>query len=323
MRARCTAWLALAVAVGWACAASRGFDLQALVERNPGLARESARRLGETMPYVLPLGDRLTLFLCRWRDAAPVRVSLPPDASPRERALLERALEGWRQALPALQLAPAREGVPAQIEIRFDAEDPERTATTAADCRIGLAPEGSPTQLDAGLVEARIALRRAALDWRGHEQALSDEELLGSALHELGHALGYQGHARRGATVMLRSVDAVRLAGRRRLAGAPFADAALAGLYGVPSGSVIECLALPRARTADIDRLAVLARRRAWMGPILRVGDESARIAWRNGAGAELGFFIPRVGEVLRDPDRLVALPFPGTSIRLGAETTR
>lgn len=323
MRMRRACWLALGVAVAWACASSQGWDVTALSDRNPGLARSAARHLGETTPYLLPLRGRLTLFLCRWQDPTPLVVSLPPDATAGEQALLERALDGWRQALPALRFELARGDVPAQIEIRFDADDPERTATTAADCRVDLALESSSLQIDAALVKARVALRRVALDWRGHVQVLSEEELLGSALHELGHALGYQGHARRGATVMLRSVDSVRAAGRRLLSGEAFADAALAALYSVPSGSVLGSLPLDAARTASFDRLAELARRAPWAGPYVRVGDESARVVWRDGAGAVFGFFVPRVREVLRQPDRLVALPIPGTLARLRDDASR
>jgi Matrixin len=320
MRVQRSLWLALGAVVWLACGGGGAWDVAALAAQNPALGREAARRLGEATPYLLPLHGQLTLFLCRWRLTDPLLVSLPSDASPRERALLDRALRAWQQALPELRFEQVLAGAPAQLEIRFDADDPSRTATTAAECGVAVGAQGQPAQLDAGLVKAHVALRRAALDWRDDVQLLSDEELLGSALHELGHALGYQGHARHGLTVMLRSVDDVRRAGRRLLAGAPFADMALAALYSVPSGSVVGRLQLGAARTGELDRLAALAQRGRFAGPYVRVGDESARIVWRGPDGAAFGFFLPRVREVLREPERLELLPTAGTLALLRSE---
>jgi len=308
VRARC-ARILCSVAAAWLGCGGGAWDLAALEARHPALAAAGAHPLGDATPYLLPRGGELTLFLCRWERARPLRVSLPPDASPRERRLLGHSLRAWREALPGVAFERVEGAGEADIEMRFETPDPERTAATAAECAVHLEAQGDETQLAAQLVAARVALRRANRDWRGREIILSDAELLGSALHEMGHALGFQGHARRGATVMLRSVDEVRFTARRLLSGAPFADAALAALYRVPSGSVVARIELSAEHTAPLDRLEAIARRIRLSGPLVRVGDRSALIAWRGASDVDYGFFVPRVHEVLRDPQRMILVP--------------
>jgi hypothetical protein len=153
--------------------------------------------------------------------------------------------------------------------------------------------------------------------------ALSPEELLGSAVHELGHALGFQGHVRRGGSVMVRNVEAVRRVGRRLLAGEPFEDATLAALYRSPSGVVVRRVPLPAGRTAPIDRLAALGAARGFRGPGIRVGDRGARIAWWDGAGRRLAVYLPELPETLSDPRRLRLEPGPRAAAWLRAERPR
>jgi hypothetical protein len=301
--------LALLGGGAFALACGGGWDVGGLEERHPPLAALGAHRLGDATPYLLPLDGELTLFLCRWRTGRALRVSLPADAAPAERALLERALSAWQGALPGIAFERVAAPSEAEIEVAFGASAPARTAETGADCALDLEAAGEPGALSAQLVAAHVWLRRSERDWRGRQVALTDEQLLGSALHELGHALGFQGHARRGRTVMLRSVDDVQLAARRLLGGEPFRDATVAALYRVPSGSVVERRTLPAGRTEQIDRLRSAARALRLAGPVVRVGDRGARITWRGADGAAYDFFVPRVGEVLRDAGSLVLEP--------------
>jgi hypothetical protein len=285
------------------------WDVEALESRNPPLRTAGAHRLGDATPYLLPLEDQLTLFLCRWGVERPLRASLPPRATPRERRLLERALRAWEEAVPGLHFAVDVSVPEPDLAIRFETPSPERSAQTAAECGVDLDAPRDEERLAARLVSARVALRRTHRNWRDQEVELTDEELLGSALHELGHALGFQGHARRGPSVMVRSLDDVRLAARRLLTGKPFRDATVAALYRVPSGSVVGRHRLPVGRTAPLDRLRAAAARHGLAGPVVRVGDQGARIAWQDPRGADYAFFMDRVEEVLRDPSRLILVP--------------
>ena len=152
----------------------------------------------------------------------------------------------------------------------------------------------------------------------GTEQAHTEDELMGSVLHELGHALGYQGHARRGDTVMVASVDEVRWAGRRVLAGEPLRDDTLRALYALPSGSIGGRIDVGRARTGRVDHLAAVAERLELGGPFVRVGDRAGQILWRDADGNPYGFQIPRIAEVVRDPTNLELFPSTRTTKLLG-----
>jgi hypothetical protein len=300
-------WLVAACAL-WAAACFARWDLSALEARYPALASEETARLAEASPYLLPTGDVLFLFFCRWQRARPLQVSLPPDATARERELLERALLAWQQADLGLlfELAPDARG---DIEIRFVRGRAARAGSTGADCLVEAPPEDEADALDARLVRASVHLRRHGWTTLGHERAFSDAEILGSAVHELGHALGYQGHARRGDAVMVRSVDRVRRTGEELLAGAPFHDDALHALYALPSGVILRSVALPRGRTSAVDTVYARAVAAGWFGPVIRVGDTAARIHWKPPDRRPLGFVIRELPETLRDPRELLLEP--------------
>jgi len=295
--AAAAAWGGLALA---GCAAT--WDAEALAARRPELAERPLGRLGDATPYLWAARDTLTLFLCRFPGDAPLRVALPADASDAERALLVRALRAWEAVVPGLRLVPVTSGegaagaAPAAIRIRFREAGPEG-ARTAAECAVEPPGAQAGAVLDARLVAADVVLRRAEGDAWGRPVPLSEAELLGSALHELGHALGLQGHARRGPSVLVRDVDAVRRAGRRVGRGEPLREDAMAALYALPSGLVIERRALAPGATRRIDAAAARARAAGREGARVRVGDGSVRIAW----GPE-----PTFEYYLRDPVQLI-----------------
>ena len=298
--------------------------MRALEVRAPAVAEIPGHRLGDTTPYLLPYADELVLFLCRFERGTRVRVALPESASAEERALLRRALAAWSGAGLGLSLHEVGEGEPAEIQLRIGDAVRGFAAQTAAEC--GLAGVvASDERLPARLLGAQIVLRREDLDVRGHAVALSPEELLGSALHELGHALGFQGHARRGASVMVRNVEAVRRIGRRLLAGEPFADATLAALYRSPSGAVVGRMRLPAGRSQPIDRLVAIGAARGFRGPSVRVGDRGARISWWDDQGQHLAVHVPELEAVLADPRRLRLEPGPHAAawLRAGRERAR
>jgi hypothetical protein len=292
------------------------WNTEPLAAREPRLRALGAHRLGDATPYLLPVQDTGVLFLCRWETREPIPVSLPPDASPAQLGALEAALRAWEGAGLGVRFeraAPAGKG----IELRIVDEPAEgsggaHAATTVADCAIdsGAAPRGE--RLPARLVFASIHLRVEWIDPLGRRTALEPADLAGAALHELGHALGFQGHVRSGESAMRYQVEATRRAGRRLLAGEPFRDETLRALYSVPSGEVVGRLPLPPGRTQPVDRLLALARTGALEGPVARMGDREGQVLFRDADGAAYAVWLRGVAAALAgQPEDLILMPGP------------
>ncbi len=273
-----------------------------------GCATLPADPLADLHPTVLPWRETVQLLTCRWTVAAPVGVGLPEEASDDERRVLSAALEAWNRAGLGLTL---REAPFAQSQIRvFLVEDPVArddgrpgSGRSISDCRVD--PEGP-----AELVSARVEIaRRTGPDARGHRRELSAEELAGTAFHEFGHALGFQGHARRGEVPMSASAEVLRRIGRLLLRGETVPSPRLRALYARPSGTRVRTVPVSRWRTDLVDRLAREAARRGFDGPYARVGDVTGRVFWRDASGAEYGVLIANLEETLRDPTRILVLP--------------
>jgi hypothetical protein len=262
-------------------------------------------------PYVLPRDDELVLFLCRFEREEALRVALPADASAEERKLLTLALAAWSGAGLGVSLEAVEEGEPADISIRIGGAAEGFAAQTGADCGLVAGADSGGPVLDARLVSAHVLLRRADRDVRRHRVPLSPDEFLGSALHELGHALGFQGHVRRGSSIMVRNVEEVRRRGRRLLDGEGFYDATLAALYRVESGVVLARRSLPPGRTEPVDRLLSIGTAQGFTGPFLRVGDRSGRLAWWDPDGRRLVVGLPDLPRVLERPEALALVPGP------------
>lgn len=315
----------LVLALGCAClglAAScgRGALGPAALERaQPGLRAIGARALDGWQPYGYPGPGGLWLFSCRWsaRDAIPV--ALPPDRSEAEERWLRLALESWQAALPGLAFRVQERFDGAGIELRFDADAASRRSGEAAvDCALDPASlrAGAP-RVAAELVAARVRLRRAELDALGRLRPHSPAEQLGSALHELGHALGFQGHARREGAVR-REVEEARHLGRRVLAGERLRDRALEALYALPSGSVVARIAADAAALAQIGAVARAAARAGLGHPRLQVGDREARIAWLDAAQRAHALRLPDWPEVLAQRAALRVELLPRAAALLG-----
>ena len=304
------------------------WNVAPLEAREPRLRALGAHRLGDATPYLLPVHDELVLFLCRWETQEPIPVSLPAEASPTQRHALEAALTAWENAGFGVRFA--RGAAPGLgIELRFVPGSAEgagaaRSATTVADCALDPLAAGHGEQIVARLVFASIELCSETRDSLGRRVPLSDAELAGSALHELGHALGFQGHVRVGASAMRRPVDEARRAGRRLLAGEAFRDSALGALYAVPSGVVVGRVALPAGRTQPVDRLLALARSGALVGPLARMGDLEGQILFRDPDGAAYAIWLRGVAPALAgQPGELQLVPGPRAWRRLSPRSSR
>jgi hypothetical protein len=260
-------------------------------------------------PYVLPWRETVRLFPCRFPRGGPVGVALPVDASGDERRALDAALGAWGRAGLGVTLVPAHEAsAPIRIALLDDPprRDDGRTGSgrTVADCRV------EPGTGAARLVAARVEIARATSpDWRGRRHALAPDALAGAALHELGHALGFQGHARRGDEPMAASSDTQRRLGARALRGERIDSPALRALYAAPSGAPQRVVAVSHWRTEAVDRLARVAAAAGLEGPFARVGDSTARVFFRDAGGLEYGLAIPNLAETLRDPTLVLLVP--------------
>jgi len=286
-----------------------------LVERFPTLRSIDGQRLADANPYPLPLAGRLTFFLCRWPTELPIPIVLPSDASAGERRAIETALHAWEGAGLGLRFAETL-GTEAGIDIGFvagtvDTAAGQDTANTIVDCRIAPASrQGGAGVAGAELVRARIRIARITNpDTQGHQRPLTAAELTGTALHELGHALGFQGHARHGDTVMVRETERIAHAGKGLLAGDGFRDPSLRALYALPSGAVVASAPVDRCRTDLVDRMARVAEENHLDGPFVRVGESAGRIFWRDDKGTDYGLVIAKVREALRDPAKLLVVP--------------
>ena len=294
------------------------WEIGSLEARYPPVQATKGHRLGDATPYLFPANGAVQFFLCRWPDREPIPLSLRAGAEPELQVAVERAARAWEAALGIRferREAPSGRG----IEIRF-ADPRARNAAVSghaiADCEIDTRDEANLRSTDsvpAHLTGASIQLRRVQWDQLGREIPLTPEELAGTALHELGHALGYSGHAHSGRTIMVRSTDDVRRAGRRLLAGESFADSTLRALYSVPSGTIIGRTHLTAAATRDIDALRSLASKLALSGPFVNVGDDLARIAWKRADGRDYPFLIFDPRGVARHPEQLSVMPVPRT----------
>ena len=282
----------LLAGLGWACAGPV-WDATTWAEARPELAGRDVGRLGDATPYLIASADRLHLFLCRWPDGGAIPVSLPPDASETERALLDRALVAWERAVPGLRFA-ATDGE-AALRLRFSTRGREG-ASAAVVCRV-TPPFDRAGPLDARLVDAELVLRREEADAWGRPRRLADEELLGAAVHELGHALGLQGHVGRGGSALRREPEAVRRVGRRVLGGASLVEPAAAALYALPSGVRVETRRLPRGASAPVDAIAQRALEAGAQSVWLQLGDRAQETRW--GPDPSLVYY-------LKDPAELV-----------------
>ena len=290
-------WRGLAALALTACA-SRDIDPSALEARYPALRALRPHPLGETRPYALPLDASLALFLCRWPTPATLGVAFEGEPDATQEAALAAALRAWEGAGLGLRFERVAEREHAAIRVRLRDDWITSQADTIADCAVDGPPAAGAAQVPgARLVSASVHVARA------------DPHLRETLLHELGHALGFQGHARSGRTLMLARESDVLERARAVSASAPLEDAALRALYTVPPGALVAMLHLDAAQTRAADRLAALAGARSLAGPFVRVGDREGLVFWLEPVGRRLGLRVEGLGDVRRRPDALRLVP--------------
>lgn len=301
------------------CASSpAGWDVGALEERHPGVGDIADHRLGESIPYFALSTEGVALFLCRWETAEPVPVWWSADLPAEESAILTAALAAWEGAGLGVRFDPRTgEGEPPLEGIVIEIIEPDtslpatNTASTVADCAIPMevaadGVDGGDARVDAVLAYASIHLRRSLPDLVGRPVPLSSSELLGAAVHELGHALGFPGHVSGGGSILSAhgQVDAARRWGRRLEEGRSLEEPTLAALYAAPSGARVGWLPLSRSGLDPVRALTAVASSVGLRGPYTRVGSESARILWRDPKGNSTAVIVLEWPSVLSGATR-------------------
>lgn len=235
------------------------------------------------------------LLLCRWSVDRPIRVAWPENATEKERVFFEQAAAAWSGLVEGLVLEAVVDGSP-EIRVRFaeegDPAAPSGTADTVADCIVDAGASAIAHEADRGrIVAASIVMRRENVDWAGGTSPMSDEEFLGTALHELGHALGLAGHIGSRGSVMSVERTAVRRATRKVLAGDGLRSPTLVALYTVPIGASVGGVGFDAKLRPSLELLVDLAAREGWRGPFGRAGGDAAHVFWQTPSGAHPGVF--------------------------------
>jgi len=285
-----------------ACAApTGGWDSDALFERYPDVRAIEAQRLGDLTPYPAIVDGRVELVTCRFpATGQPVPVVITGEEWPSSWGAA--ALGAVEAALDSLSFARHRALAAPGIRIRSIPDaggtGPAGLADTRAECDVG-PREGAVSGVRGLLVGSEIRIRRRVLGTWTQERAATAEDWLGAMLHELGHALGFQGHAAVGDSLVQLEQSRLRFLARRVLEGEPVAAPSLRALYALPPGTRLGVAALsPAARSVVAGVLQeVEERTRSAGAPVASralVGDRHARITWRWSDGASV---------VLRFPD--------------------
>lgn len=266
------------------------WDVASLAERHPGLLDSPTQRLGDTTPYFIPRGNSALLFLCHFPRRSTISVSLPADATALEQSAIRLALEGWANAGLGIRFEEVPEDA-AMIKISLALPPNAGFSETlsigsgfaVSDCGLDSGWEAAAEMdrpLPARLLRARVYLRTSKTDMLGREVKLTEDEFVGAALHELGHALGFSGHVATQDSVMTRTTHSVRRFGRRLRQGGGFSAPSLAALYAVPSGTVVGSAALADSSAALFRAAMKLASSQKWQGPIVRAGESTVTLSW-------------------------------------------
>ena len=320
-------WLAALMLCVLACVPPRGgWDSEALLRTSPQRGARAGHRLGDMVPFPALARDadggaraRIELVVCRFAPDTTLRVRAEGPGWDEEPGAL--ALAALAEALSALDLSLTRTSTdPAEIEIQtvegLEAEAPEGLGDTLVECDVERAAEATGEGAVRGIVSrAEIRMRRSGFDATGRLRRASDEEWTGALLHELGHALGFSGHAAMGSSLLVRDQGLLRKLGRAVLRGDAISDPTLTALYHLDPGQRLGERALSRAGVKWAEAILALDRRNAAAGNrrislLASTGDREARLSFRYADGTRLGLRFPGWAAGLRRGDALmIALP--------------
>ncbi len=310
-----------AVALGVAawlltCAAPRGgWDVARLLIEEPQIAQLASQRLGDLTPYPAPQGGAVKLITCRWPTTRPIRVRLRLSGERYDWA--RRAVESLSRGSIGLELEilseprelPDSARLIEVVEVASEDEaGPGGVGDTLVSCDVS---SGSQTALGT-LRRAEIEMRSVARDGLDRPVPLSAEEWTGAFMHELGHALGFQGHVRSGQSVLVLDRDRLRAAGRLALSGAAWRDDTLAALYLLESGRLLGWREISSQTQHWLDALETRLGGRG-IGPWASVGDRSAQLEWKTEEGIALRLRFPDWLRQLNEQRSLIAVPSPET----------
>ncbi len=285
-----------------------GWDSDALVEQVPEIREIRGQRIGDLTPYPALVDGRVTLVACRFASPArPIPVVVSGDDWPS--AWGEAALEAVEAAVGSVSFErrPGPLDAPG-IHIRSistaGGAGPVGLADTRAECDVRLR-EDSAADVRGHLLRSQVRIRRRVLGTFAQGRAATAEGWVGAMLHELGHALGFQGHAAVGDSLVQLEQSRLRLLGRRALEGEPVPAPNVRALYALAPGTRLGSVTLSASAQSVVDEVAreVEARGRRSGPPIAArsvVGDRHARLAWSWGEGESIVLRFPNWSDSLR-----------------------
>lgn len=319
------------------CATPRGgWDLERLRGEEPQLAEFPGHRLGDLVPYPAPLGAGLELVACRRQSIDPIVVrlrltgervawaqraiaslsngtpgfelSVEPAASTPHTTSVERAASTLHTTFveSAASTPHAMSRMIEVIEIvEFESSNQNEGPRGVGDTLVACNVSNRADVAFGTLTSAVIRMRSTVLDQIDEAVAVAAEDWTGALMHELGHALGFQGHLGGGRSVLLLDQSELRRAGRSALAGKDWRDETLAALYEIVPGR-------------RLGRRPLSARSQRWRaglevasgeqgdGPFARVGDRHAELEWQSASGEALRLHLPFWPRQLREAAEIV-----------------
>ena len=314
-------WVALGALTLFACVPPRGgWDVEDLLEAEPAIAALPGQRLGDMLPFPALDGDRIVLVACRFSEVRAVRVRAGGAQWPADWG--ESAIRAMNHSVGGVELVLVEfhdrvVGPRPEIEIvtvaAVGGSGPRGLGDTLSECDVSKTTD--PDEAYRGeLIGAEIRMRRAQLDMTGQVREASAEEWVGALMHELGHALGFAGHAAIGESILVRDETRIRAAGRRALAGEAKSDETLEALYRIRPGrrlgerpvKAVDVAWLDAIRQLHLQRFAEASEP---TGMFSSVGDLEARIVWRYADGSQLGVRLPHWQDELRSGVAITLLP--------------
>ena len=285
-----------------------GWDSASFVALHPEIAEIRGQRIGDLTPYPAIVDGQVAMVTCRFvAEGRPIPIAVSGEGWPATWG--ERALEAVDAAVSAVEFD--RRSLPLDspgIHIRSLAAaggtGPAGLADTRAECDVGAEPSGE-TDVRGRLVHAEVRIRRRVLGTWALERAATAEGWVGAMLHELGHALGFQGHAAVGDSLVQLEQSRLRALGRRVLAGGSVPAPNVRALYAVAPGTRLGVATLSASAEAVVAAaVREISARTSTSGPPIAsrsvVGDRHARLAWRWRDGTSLVLRFPNWSESLR-----------------------